>query len=452
MIHGRGYVTVCLVGVFYFLWAAPTSLPLLRAAEPGIGQDRPGQGAGAGEIPPSEVQVEKYVPRQFADNFFVVAQFDLSYSVSVKSGDALSGANLSGVLAPAYKINDRTVFMLIYNGEYYQRRDYYSDLIGPRERTEFQAHTVTPTLKMDFSGRKHYSVIPSLFYTRTYNKDVAGGGWDEGLYNYKDKGAGLDVKVRDLGYRGEEGELKIGVQYYQRDYPNYESLLDLATPNAIERDERDYDGLLTRVGYRWGDAVGLSWSVDYYLLHKELEGKKVVDLEGRLTDEAQRDNQHYLGLHFSYVPETQPGLRFGLDVSSNLYRSNQNYYDGMGTFPNTADDVATADFYDYNSYLISPNLSYLLPMMPLTPSLSFSMQKIDYTDRLAKNSNKTYKTEKQEDTQVGITLDLRYGLSERTSLYGRWQYLKVSSNNDDESVYSYNHETNTYFAGLTLRY
>jgi hypothetical protein len=453
MINSKVINIVCLVGFFNLLWMAPTSLSLLRAEESYLSQDKPGQGVGAGEIPPPEVQAEKLDLQQFVENLFWVAQFDAAYSLSVRSGeDNISGGNLSGVLAPAYKIKDGIIFILMYNGDYYQRRDYYSDLIGPRERTEFQSHTITPILRIDFGENKRYSAIPSLFYTRTYNKDVAGGGWDDGLYNYKDKGLGLDFKMRGLGYRGEDGELKLGAQFYQRDYPNYESLLDLATGNAIERDERDYDGLLTRAGYHWGDAIGLAWDASFYLLYKKLEGKKVVDLEGRLTDEGQRDYQQNLGLLLSYVPDMQPGLKLGFELNSNIYRSNQNYYDGRGTFPNITDDVAIPDFYDYNSYLVRLSLSYLLPMMPLTPTLSYTYQQTNYTDRLAKNSLGNYKTEKQEETQTGITLDLRYRLSNRINLYGRWQYLNVHSNNDDESVYTYNYETNTYFAGLTLNY
>jgi hypothetical protein len=404
------------------------------------------------ETPPAEAQVPQMDWQAISEHLILVAQLDGNFSLTDQAGgDRVSGGGLNAVISPAYRFSDTNLFVLMYTGTYYKKLDFYSDLVGPRERTEFQSHTITPTLKLDFGKDRRYSVIPSFFFTRTYNKDVEGGGWGDGLYNYKDIGGGLDFKIRGLGYKGEEGELRFGGQYYERTYPNYASLLDLATGNAIERDERDYDGLLARGGYRWGDAIGLAWSADYFFLRKELEGKKVVDSNGFLTGEGQDDYQHNFDLRFSYVPDTQPGLRFGLDLNGSLYRSNQNYYDGRGTLT-LADDVPIPDYYDYDSYTIRPSVSYLLPMIPLTPTLSYAYQKTDYTNRPAQNSNGTYKHETQEETQNSISFDLRYGFTERVSIYGRFQYLNVSSNNDDESVYSYNHELYSYYAGLSLRY
>jgi predicted porin len=257
--------------------------------------------------------------------------------------------------------------------------------------------------------------------------------------------------MKELGFGNADGALKLGLQYYQREYPNFQSLLDLATGIGTERDERDYDGTLARIGYAWGNKTGPAWAADYYLLYKDLEDKKVVDANGVLTDEAQKDYQHGLELRTYYVPAGNPGLRLGLDISGGLYRSNQNYYDGLGTI-GLSDDKFMTDFYDYNSYGVRPNLSYTFSALPLTPSISYAYRKTDFLGRLAQFPNGTYKEEKQEEELNTIEVGLRYDLLKNLSLYTRLQYLKVRSNNDDETVYSYNHEVTNFYAGLSLRY
>jgi predicted porin len=110
------------------------------------------------------------------------------------------------------------------------------------------------------------------------------------------------------------------------------------------------------------------------------------------------------------------------------------------------------DFYDYNSYGVRPNLSYTFSALPLTPSFSYTYRKTDFLGRLAQFPNGTYKVEKQEEELNAIEIGLRYDLLKNLSLYTRLQYLKVRSNNDDETVYSYNHEVTNFYAGLSLRY
>jgi hypothetical protein len=420
-------------------------------ATPAVGQTQE-QEIESGEPLPVDSEAPRINWQSISEKLQFVAQIDAYFSSSKQAGEGtLAGGGLSGVLAPAFRINDRSTFILLYNGEYYQRRDFYSDLVGPRERTEFQSHTITPMLKLNFGERSRYSLTPSFFFTRTYNKDVAGGGWDDGLYNYRDIGGGVDFRMKELGFGSADGALKLGLQYYQRDYVNFQSLLDLATGIGTERDERDYDGTLARIGYVWGNKTGPAWAADYYLLYKKLEGKKVVDVNGVLTGEGQKDYQHGLELRTWYVPASNSGLRFGLDLSGGLYRSNQNYYDGMGTI-SFDDDTFMSDFYDYNSYGVRPNISYTFSTIPLTPSFSYAYRKTDYRGRLAQFPNGTYKDEKQEDTQNTIEVGLRYDLLKNLSLYSRLQYFKVRSNNEDQTVYSYNHEVTNFYAGLSFRY
>lgn len=390
---------------------------------------------------------------KITDRLMLIANFSAFYTLSDLHGsDTLSGGAINGFIAPTYMFDDKKFLILMYDGQYYKKREFYSDDIGPKERSEFQRHTITPMVRIDFGKESRYSITPSFFYTATYNKDIEPGGWSNGLYNYRDTGAGIDFDMRKLGYGGGEGALKLGAQYYKRRYPNYTSLLDLAAGIGIEEDEKDYHCVITRARYNWTQKTGFSWGAEYALLYKDLDDKKVVNSNGVLTSREQRDYLHSLDLKCWYILDDVDGrLRVGLDLNNSLKDSNQNYYDGMGTL-DPSNDVFLPDFYDYRSYRIRPNISYTLELLPLTPSLSYSYQKTDYTDRRAKYSTGDYKNDKQWETMEVIELKFRYDLAEDWGLMAQWQRIIARSNNDDESVYQYDYKIANYSVGVSYKF
>lgn len=449
-ISGFLWVLVSFLMVFslFFIW------------KPVSAEDQPLNRTGAEEVEPKEVLPSE--PRIFpddrdevSDHLVYVGGLNAAYTLSHQegTGDSVSGGDIEGLLAPRYSFSDRLSFTLMYNGNYQKMLDFYSDNVGPRERTEFQRHNISPMFRIKFGEDSRYFLVPSLFHTRTYNKDVEGGGWSDGLYNYRDYGGGLDFGVEDLGFgASEEGALRVGLQYYERHYPNYDSLLDLATGNSVEKDERDYKGILGKIGYVWRQKSGLSWGADYYVLYKMLDDKKVVDVpSGVLSSDDQRDYLHSLSGRMWYdILDFGSRLRLGMDLNGSLYDSNQNYYDGMGTI-DPLDNVPIEDFYDYYSYSIRPNIIYTFATLPITSGVFYSYQRLGYRDRRAQFADGTYKSDKQYENQDVFGFDLRYNLRDNLSLYGQYQYVDVSSNNDNEIIYEYDHTIHYFYAGISIR-
>ena len=430
-------------------------LPYL-AAEPLGAEEESARESIAEEMETKEVEPAGYGKE--TDRLILIANFEIFPTLSHLNGSgSLWGGSINALLAPTYRFNDKNFLILMYDGQYYKKWEFYSDDIGPKERTEFQRHTLTPMLRIDFGGGSRYSITPSFFHTRTYNKDIEPGGWSEGFYNYRDTGMGLDFDMRKLGFGGGEGSLKLGTQYYQRKYPNYVSLLDLADlENNLsllntEKDEKDYHGIIASAGYDWIKKTGFSWCADYSMLYKRLDDKRVVDLNGVLSSEKQRDYLHSLKLELWYCLDVDGRLTAGLNLNRDLKRSNQNYYDGMGT-SDIRDDVPTSNYYDYGSYRISPNISYTFELLPLTTSLSYSYQKIDYTDRRAKESGGAYKNEKQYETEREIDFSLMYDLDENWKLLAQIQHIVAGSNNDDERIYRYDYEITNYSVGASFNF
>lgn len=421
----------------------------------------------AEEATPKEVLTEELPPGEVGegetawDRWMFIADFQAFFTTSDVSGSgSTEGANLSGLFAPVYQFNDRTFFILMYDGQYYEKREFYSDEgdIGSRERVEFQSHSFTPMVRFDFGDRTQYSLTPSVFYTFTKNKDASGAGWSDGLYNYEDLGAGLDFDMR--GVYDDPGTLSVGAQYYHREYDNYASLLsltglDLVDDPDAEKAEKDYDGIIGKVGYTWIKPVGFSWEVEYSLLHKMLDDKKVVNSEGSTQNgEEQEDDLHSLDLNFDYMMDVGGGLNLGLDLNGSMYDSNQNYWDEdrPGTGAGVDARKFTSDYYDYDSYRIRPSISYTFPLFPLTTTVSFAYQETEYDERKAETSTGDYKAEAHEETREETTLRLKYELTENWSLIGQFEYIEQRSNNEDERTYRYNYSANNVSLGVAFKY
>lgn len=390
-----------------------------------------------------------------ADRFILIANLDAYFSYSdIQDGDDLWGGGINGTIAPAYKINDRLFALFMYEGSYYKRREFYADDYGYLQRTEFQAHTITPMIRKDFGERSRYSLTPSFFATWTYNKDGGSGDndrWNNGLYNYEDVGVGLDFDMRDLF--GDYGSLKVGVQYYARRYPNYQSLASMIQipGQPDEEDEKDYQGTILKAGYRWLKDYGWAWASEFSILLKNLDDKKVLERDG-LSEVSQKDEVYNLNFNGWYLFENLGGgLRLGMELDGGRYASNQNFYDMLGAVPNP-NSTFTDNFYDYWAYTVRPYISYTFDILPLTPGFSYAYRRVDYTDRRARDTDGLYISDKQWEELHETVLSLRYDLTDQLSLLGWWQHQKARSNNRYEATYSYDYVVDNLSIGASYRF
>jgi hypothetical protein len=402
------------------------------------------------ELPPGETEVES--PWLFIVDF---TAFLNSTHVNDDGENSQSGQSADLLFSPVYQFNDQTFFILMYDGQYRRRTEFYSDGIGGRQREEFQSHTVQPMARFDFGERNEYSLTPSVFATWTYNRDIDTDGWDDGLYNYRDYGGGLDFDWRGLG--GDPGTGTLVGQYYQREYPNYASLLSLTgldTSSGLktERNEKDYTGVLGKAGYTWIQPYGFNFDGSYSLLFKMLDDKKIVQFDGTLSGDEPDEYLHTVDLDFWYMLDIAGGLKLGLDLRGSINDSDQNYYDGLET-ASLADDVFIDSYYDYFLYRLRPNISYTAATFPLTSTIYYSYQQLEYDERNAKEAGGTaYKTSRQHEDQKEFGAELRYELTENWAAIGRFQTVTQRSNNDDERTYRYNYTVNYYSIGVAYRY
>ncbi len=360
----------------------------------------------------------------------------LTYSHS-QGSDSLLGGSFNALLAPHYKLNEKAIFIFMYDGSYYRKREYYSDDLGYLQRTQFQSHDFTPMVRFKLGNGSRFTLTPSCFYTATFNIDVEPEGWGDGWYNYRDIGLGLDFTDKRLGVYKFNGVLKFGFQGYQRHFPNF--------PSPVEENEKDYTGIIMSMAYQHKSNSDLSWSTEYFLLYKMLDNKMVDDELGNPTSEEQRDSMHNFILSLGYA--LSKSLEIGVDIDLELYRSNQNYFAGLFS------GGYTPNFYSYNSYGARPYLSHTFESRPVITQFSYAYHKTEYNDRIAKDSNQNLKPgENQCETQHNILFKAGYVINKNWQVISKIQRVVVDSNNQDETVYKYSYTDTSFSVGISYKY
>lgn len=390
------------------------------------------------------------------DRFILIGNVQAYGSYSELEGDDQWGGSFYGLVAPGYKIGDRSMFILMYDGQYDKRIELYTEDYELERRTEFQRHAVTPMLRMDFGENLRYSITPSAFYTWTWNKDEGqDNSWDSGLYNYRDAGVGLDFDMRDV--YGEYGSMKVSLQYYKRRYPNYQTTLYYIPSGgglgvSTRTDDKDYHGPLVKVGYYWIKDEGFSWLSEYSLLYKRYDDKKITESSGALSPSTkQRDYVHEFDFNLWYFfGDIAGGLNVGLDINARINDSNENYLFSNGVVPIYINE----DFYDYRSYRIGPNIAYMFEMIPLTASFTYSYEYLDYTDRRARNDDPigSPKSDEQWESTHDVTVGLKFDYTEKVSFLAQWEHTKGRSNNDFVAAYEYDYRVNYYLLGAKYEF
>jgi len=400
-----------------------------------------------------EKEAGKYQPVKQKLKIIPIINLDALATYSkVQGHNAIGGALIDLSISPTIRLNKRNYIIPLYNLNYHRKRQVISQEEGGRLTQETMTHNFFLTYKRLLTRKltAKFSALGTLAYYKETNDE----DWSKGLYDYIDKGALMDFEYT-LSHPKERvfKELNFETEYYRRMYTNFRSLISLATPTALEENEKDYDGLKFTLGYLRQNPDGLSFEAEYMPLLKYYTDKLVIDSDGVLISGKEReDNQHTINLDLSY-PLTKR-LTIGLDNQIIINRSNQNYYDSRNTIT-LSDDVFTDDYYDYNSYQIKPSLSYNIPIKKnkdLTINLSYSYLNRLYTNRKAQSSNGSYTTEDEEDKYHTINLGLSYPLTDKIKALFIVDYIDAQSNMKYEEYYRYNYDLLTIACGISCRF
>jgi hypothetical protein len=389
----------------------------------------------------------------FGKKIIPIINLDLLGTYSkIQGHNDTGGAIVDVLVSPAIKINDDHYVIPLYNFNYTREQQIISEEEGGYSVQQTMNHNVYLTNKLKLNDNLTSKI--SGFGTWAYYKETKDEDWSDGLYDYTDVGGILDFEY-ELGDLQDPvfNELGLELEYYRRQYPNFQSLISLATPTAPEEDEKDYDGYKLIFGYLRENPQGLSLEATYQPLWKRYTDKLVVGSDGVLIDgDKRKDNQHTFDLNFRY-PATK---RFTLYLDNELIlnRSNQNFYDSKDTIV-LSDDEFIDDYYEYTSYMIRPKVSYDIAVKEdkdLTVHLAYAFLDKEYSDRKAQSSSGAYTTEDEEDKFHTFSFGLSYPLTDKVKAIALFDYTIAKSNMEYEKYYRYNYDLMSIACGISCRF
>ena len=362
------------------------------------------------------------------------------------------GAIVDVLFSPAIKISDDHYVIPLYNFNYAREQQIIAEEEGGYSVQQTLNHNVYLTNKLKLNDNLTTKI--SGFGTWAFYKETKDEDWSDGLYDYNDVGGILDFEY-ELGdlQNNVFDEVGLELEYYRRHYPNFKSLISLATPTAPEEDEKDYDGYKLIFGYLRDNPQGLSIEATYQPLWKKYSDKLIVGTDGVLIGgDKRKDNQHTMDLNLRY-PATK---RFSLYLDNVLIinNSNQNFYDSKDTIA-LSDDEYIDDYYEYTSYMIRPKVSYDFEIneeKDLTVHLSYAFLNKQYSDRKAQSSTGLYTGEDEEDKFHTFSLGLSYPLTEKIKAIALFDYTIAKSNMEYEKYYRYNYDLMSVACGISCRF
>lgn len=368
----------------------------------------------------------------------------LTHSQLMGSSQILGG-NGSAVVAPVIHLDDKKTLIPVYNASYRKSKQIFAQDEGPKLFSEDLINSFTPTLRYAYSEK--IAISPMLFYTDMRTKETSADTWHNGLYNYKELGAGINVEYLLSTSRSERELLTFATQLFYREYPNFKSPASIAGI-SFEEDEKDFDGFLLSASYAKQKAQGLSHSTTLTFLNKDFRDKLIETPTGERTNE----NQHDFNLTLSeeLVFRKDQALAFRLTGSLSYTDSNQNLAEG--SFPNiTFQD----DYYSALLVTLKPGISYAQTLengRSITYSADYTLSRLGYDNRRAKNSTGTLKAEKERDWTQTLVLNAIYTLNKNWNLGAIAEYTKASSNMEDERVYLYDYEILNLSVGASYKF
>jgi len=374
------------------------------------------------------------------------------YSDSDKS-DGLWGYNFSGSYAPAVKLNDTQHLIPLYSGIVERMRQYITQEEGGRFYNDWQLHNASVALRTRHS-REWVSRFTGIA-TWSFLNETQDEKFGKGLYDYRDFGFSFDLRQSLSVAESQQHEYGWGFQYFRRTYPNYKSLISLASVTAPEVDEKDFDGIKLSWGFDEISKKGLSWDIKPSLLLKFFTDKKLITEDGTLDGDSKRKD-YVLANNMGFDIPVLGSDRWVLSGDGNLTynHSNLDLYDSRGTLI-LNDDVYTKDYYTFLSVSAYPYITYYHPIgkdkkFALRGGYSFLYR--HYPGRLAKEAGGAYTDSKQHDREHAVHLSASYPITKELSWVTYFDYSWVKSNQKYEQFYTYNYNVYQVQSGISIEF
>ena len=385
-------------------------------------------------------------------NLFLLLEAEslAGYSEIVDQDGTFSTLN-KWLVSPNLQLNDNTVWINAYNGNFNRSKQVVTQEEGGRESTTQQSHSITTAIKHNVT--KTWSLRPLFFADWVFVKETNDEDFGDGLYDYRDIGGGIESAWTLVDTKEQENTLRLGFRLFDREYPNYQSLLSLFDPNGTrEIDEKDFLGYKTSLSYDAISAKEWSWGLEGILVYKDFSDKQTINSNGIRTGDNREDFLNYVNAYLSRPISKE--FIFRLDGQFALNLSNLDFYDTRNTL-GLGDDSFISDYFDYYSFLVRPTLAYVKEVekgKKFSLSLSYAFSILQYTGRLAQNRAGAYLSDEQEDTSHTFSSRVSVPITKQLSWITVGTYSINESNQEFETFYLYDYDIWSAVTGISFKY
>jgi len=357
---------------------------------------------------------------------------------------ALSG-NISAVISPAVKFNEKWTLVPTYMGNYQGTRD-VQELAGGG--TLFQDSTghgvnvkgiysVSPSWKMKASAGAKTELL----------RETKDESWGDGLFDYRKYSGGLEAQYSF----SDNANARVSYDYYMLAFPNYQSLESAQDP-TLTRELVGTDVLNSRnhmVGLGIESPLPGNMKADFnvYYNMRGYGDQPVVNSAGNTTSTDRDDKVTVAGVVLSAPLFMAEGLRLigELGYTFSMTDSNQNHYDARKT-------TFLADYYDYSQNTIAPGLIAAIGETPWVVNLGGAWNHRTYDSRPVQNGNGDYLTSKIDITEISAVMGVGYPVTKQLKIRTQATLGWSDSNMEYEKTFKYNYKIANYLLGFSYEY
>ena len=366
----------------------------------------------------------------------------------IRHGSHLLGEDISGYYSPIVKFNSTLYLIPLYTIQFQKVKQFLPEEEGNHLYNTYMVHNFTLSLRKEF--QPGWFVKFSAIGTWNFVKETHEEAWGRGLYDYRDAGAGIDLRHKKT-VEDNKQDYTFGFQYYRRQYPNFSSLISLASPVPPERREKDFDGFKISTGFENLASGGEEFYIKPYFLIKHFIDKHLLKDDGTLNLNQHRQDEVF-NLDCGFKLPLMERLFFYLDNNYAYNYSNAGFYDSRNTVI-LADDVFTPHYYSYHSYAISPALEYIYTLAEqkdVKVKLGYSFLDRYYTDRKSQTESGTYSNKEERDSEHCVSSSLAWPLTKKIDFLTKFSYTWSRSSQKYEQYYIYHYNIYEVEAGLSL--
>ncbi len=385
--------------------------------------------------------------------YFLEAEVLGGYS-EIKGRDGIGSTTDRWSVSPNYKASDSLYWLNVYNGTYDRSSQVVVQEDGGRRTETTQSHSISTAFK--YYINPNWSLRPHAFADWVFVNETEDEDFGDGLYDYEDYGGGLESAWSLDQSADSFREVRAGFRIFDRQYPNYQSLISqvtLAGNSPTEINEKDFVGYKFNVDYEKQERQAWSYGAGWILVYKDFSDKRTIDSNGiRSASDTREDFLEYINVYAAHP--INDAFRFRVNGQFALNISNLDFYDTHNTVTLTDDDFVK-EYFDYYSFTINPTLTYRNELqenkfLELTVGYSFNI--LHYLERKAQNVAGVYGSEDQEDTTHTLSLRGSYTLTPNINWVTTGSYTFADSNQEFENFYLYNYDLWSVLTGISFKY